>query len=160
MTTLTFVQGAERMVTAARLDPEGIYVRFADERAGLVPLDDLELSGAPRRVTVPRPHLIAIHMADGTVEELPWDFARHYADQRYRARSEEAKSRGRDLLAERLRALRSAKEMTQRELAQKAGISRVSVARIETGEQLPRYATLLALAGALEVPAERLFVAR
>ena len=42
--------------------------------------------------------------------------------------------------------------MTQQELASKAGIGRVTLMRIENGEQLPRFETLTALADALQQP--------
>lgn len=158
MSTLTYVEGAERMLTAARLSRDGLYVRFADDREAVISLDELDLGGVPDRVCLPRPHVIEIHLTDGTVEEVPWDFARHFADRRYRRRSEQAATRGRRLFAGRLRELRSISGLSQRELAERAGISRVSVARMEVGRQLPRYRTMGALASALDVPVERLLV--
>ena len=158
MTAITYVRGAERMVTAARLTPEGVYVRFADERAGVIPLADLALSAVPDHVTVPRPHVIEIHLANGRTEEVPWDFARHYADERYRERSEEVAARGRRLVGERLRTLRSERNVTQQELAERSGVSRVTIARIESGARLPRYQTLIALARGLDTSVERLIV--
>lgn len=157
-TSTTYVHGAERMVTAARLTPDGLYVRFADDQEGVIPFPDLKLAGEPARVALPRPHVIEIHLTDGQVEEVPWDFARHYADAGYRARSEEAAERGRCLFGERLKSLRSEKALTQEALAKRSGINRVTIARIEAGEQLPRYQTVLALAEALEIPIERLLV--
>lgn len=158
MSALTYVEGAERMLTAARLSPDGLYVRFADDRDAVIPLDELDLGGVPDRVSLPRPHLIEIHLTDGTVEEVPWDFARHFADERYRRRSEEAATRGRRHFGGRLRELRSISGLSQRQLAELADISRVSVARMELGRQLPRYQTTRALASALDVPVERLLV--
>ena len=158
MSTLTYVKGAERMITAARLGSDGLYVRFADEREGVIPVADLKLPGAPKHVTVPRPHVVEIHLADGGVEELAWDFARQFVDKRHRDVADKAAARGRHLLATRLRALRSGHGVTQQELAAESGISRVSIARIESGHQLPRYQTLVALAEALELPIERLLV--
>ncbi len=157
-TATTYVHGADRMVTAARLTSKGLYVRFADEREGVIPFRDLNLPGEADHVSLPRPHVIEIHLADGRVEEVPWDVARHYADDGYRARSEAVAQRGRDVFGERLKALRSANGLTQASLAARAGINRVTIARIESGEQLPRYRTLAALAEALEVPVERLLV--
>jgi DNA-binding XRE family transcriptional regulator len=156
MDTLVYVKGAEKMVTAARLLPEGVYVRFADGRDGVIPLTVLAMSDSPRSVTVPHPHIIRLLLKGGQAEEIPWDFARHYVDERYRKASTDADARGRRLFAERLRALRSELGMTQKELAGRSGITRVSVARIETAQQSPRYRTLTALAEALNVPIERL----
>ncbi len=39
--------------------------------------------------------------------------------------------------------------MTEEDLAAAAGIGRVTLVRIESGGQLPRYETMVALAGAL-----------
>jgi DNA-binding XRE family transcriptional regulator len=144
------------MVVAARLLPNGVHVRFADDREGIVPFERLALPGPPRSLAIPLPHTIELHLQDGTVEELPWDFARHFTDPEHRRRSEAAGRRGRDLLADRLRAARKERRMSQEQLAGRAGISRVTIARIETGEQLPRYGTLSAIADGLDVPIERL----
>jgi transcriptional regulator with XRE-family HTH domain len=51
----------------------------------------------------------------------------------------------------RLRRLRAGQGMTQEILAKKAGISRVYVARLETGKQDPTLTTLKKLAKALKV---------
>jgi len=158
MTTLTFVKGAERMITAARATAGGVFVRFADEREGVIPNTDLRLPHPVLRVSVPQPYLIELHLANGDMAEVPWDFARHYADERYRAGSDEAGARGRRLLGERLRSMRSQRGATQQELADRAGISRVSVVRIEAGEQSPRYQTLAALSDALGISIEQLLV--
>lgn len=54
---------------------------------------------------------------------------------------------------ERLQTLRERQVLTQAELAQKAGISELSVHKIETGQQQPRPATIRKLARALKVKA-------
>jgi transcriptional regulator with XRE-family HTH domain len=55
----------------------------------------------------------------------------------------------------RLRAIRERKALSQRELAAKAGVSPVTVARIETGQDEPYPSTVRKLAAALGVePAE------
>ncbi|HEX9697948.1 MAG TPA: helix-turn-helix transcriptional regulator [Acidobacteriota bacterium] len=155
-TNVVYVRGAERMVTAARLAADGLYVRFADDREGVIPLRELKLPDAPERVTVPRPHVILIHLSEGGVEEIPWDFARHFVDAGYRERSEQAAVRGREVFAERLRTLRSEAGMTQHDLSHRSGVSRVTIARLESGVQLPRYKTLAELAKGLGLPIETL----
>jgi putative transcriptional regulator len=52
---------------------------------------------------------------------------------------------------------REALELTQAQLAERAGISRLTIARIETDTQEPRVGVALALAAALGVPVEELF---
>jgi len=51
----------------------------------------------------------------------------------------------------RLKQFRVNRGMTQEALAEKAGISRVYVARLETGKQDPTLTTLMKLANALKV---------
>ena len=48
--------------------------------------------------------------------------------------------------------------MTQEQLAGAAKISRVTLVRIENGEQLPRLETLTSLANALRRPASQLLI--
>jgi len=156
MTTTALVHGADRMLVAARLTEAGLHVRFADGREGVIPFAELRLPGEPANLTIPSPWVLEIHLADGRVEEVPWDFARHFADPGYRARSEAAAKRGREVFGERLRALRSERGLTQEDLAERSGVHRVTIARIEAGERLPRYQTLEALAAGLEISVNRL----
>jgi Zn-dependent peptidase ImmA (M78 family)/DNA-binding XRE family transcriptional regulator len=55
-----------------------------------------------------------------------------------------------------IRRLRASKKLSQKILAEKAGISRVTLSRIEKGEYQPRVSTLEKLASALECGLERL----
>jgi len=54
-------------------------------------------------------------------------------------------------LPARLRAIRSRRLLTQKELAAKVGVSWQTISAIETGHQRPRFSTIRALAAALEV---------
>ncbi len=56
-----------------------------------------------------------------------------------------------------LRVLRAMHDMTQDQLAKSAGISRVTVNRIERGNCLPDGHTILRLAAALGCPATEIF---
>lgn len=147
-----YVRNADRMVVAAGLAKDGLWVRFADEREGVVPLADLKLPGPVTSVSVPSPWIIHLHMHAGGCEVVPWDFARHFADPDYRSRSDAAADRDRRMLGEKLRAARRSRRLTQSQLAEKAGVSRVTIARIEAGQHAPRYDTLVAIVEAL--PAE------
>jgi hypothetical protein len=80
---ITYVKDAERMITKARLTRQGILVRFADDREGLIPLERLELGAEPRELKLPSPYLLEIHLEDGRREELPWDYVRAFVDPEY-----------------------------------------------------------------------------
>ncbi len=158
VTATTYVHGAERMITAVRLARDGLYVRFADDREGMIPFADLGLARDPGWIVLPQPYVIELHLSNGHVEEVPWDFARHYVDRGYRDRSEHSGQLGRRLMGKSLKALRSDRGLTQSALADKSGINRVTIARLESGQQFPRYETVVALADALDVSVERLLV--
>ena len=66
--------------------------------------------------------------------------------------------RGRHTLGQRIRRLRNAAGLSQDALARAAGIERVTLARLEKGEQTPRYKTLGAIARALGVGVSDLLV--
>ena len=63
---------------------------------------------------------------------------------------------GRQSIGVKIRQLRESAGLTQEALAQAAGIGRVTLVRIEKGEQSPRYETLVALARALGQPIQEL----
>jgi transcriptional regulator with XRE-family HTH domain len=56
-------------------------------------------------------------------------------------------------LGERLRAIRTRRLLTQKELADLAGLRWQTISEIESGRQQPRFRTIKALAAALEVDA-------
>jgi transcriptional regulator with XRE-family HTH domain len=59
-------------------------------------------------------------------------------------------------MARRIKELRAKRHLSQRELAERAGINRVYLARLELGQQDPTLATLEKLAAALGVKVARL----
>ena len=61
-----------------------------------------------------------------------------------------------ETMAMRLKTLRKARGMSQEALAERAGISRTFLARLETARQDPTLSTLEKLAKALKVPIEKL----
>lgn len=63
---------------------------------------------------------------------------------------------GYEVIGKNLRRLRNASGLTQLQLAEASGLSRVGYRNIETGKSVPRVETVRALAGALEVPVEKL----
>jgi transcriptional regulator with XRE-family HTH domain len=61
------------------------------------------------------------------------------------------------LIADRLRALREAKKLSQGDIQQRTGLLRPYLSRIENGHTVPSVETLEKLARALEVPLYQLF---
>lgn len=142
-------------MTAASAAKDGIRLTFADEASGLIPYSDVpEIAKRSnlRSIELPNPYELVLTDSGGATHEIPWDFARHYCDPSYRPRVEAIAERGRLSLGERVREMRTAAGMTQEQLASAAGIGRVTVVRLESGEQSPRYATLVAVARALGRP--------
>jgi DNA-binding XRE family transcriptional regulator len=155
------VKNADRMMTSASPLKKGIEVVFADGCRGLIPFTDIpEIGGLSNlaHIELPNPYEIILHNSQGETTELPWDFARHHCDSSYRRRVEVVAAAGRQLIGRRIRQLREAARMTQGELAAMAGIGRVTLVRIERGEQSPRYETLVALARAMGQPVAELVV--
>ena len=78
-------------------------------------MDSIEL-GSPFEAIVRTP--------DGRVAEIPWDFARHFGDPEYRARTAEIALFGQRKLAGRLRNLRCRSSLSRQELADLRGVDR------------------------------------
>lgn len=142
-------------MTRARAVQLGFDLAFADGRKGLIPFADVPEMGTLSNlaeIELPNPYAVILRNAQGESVELPWDLARHYCDAAYRPRVEAVATAGKQSLGGRIRQLREAAGLTQEELATHAGIGRVTLVRIERGEQSPRYDTLVALAAALGHP--------
>ena len=154
------IENAERMMTRARAAPTGIELLFADGSEGLVPFADLPEIGEfanLESLELPSPYELILRGRNGQVLELPWDFARARCDPDYRSRVEAIATAGRQSLGRRLRGLREEASLTQEALAAAAGIGRVTLSRLENGEQSPRHETLLFIARALQVSPALLF---
>ena len=61
------------------------------------------------------------------------------------------------MIAQRLRALRLQKDLTQGDIEERTGLKRFYVSRIEHGHTVPSIETLEKMANALEVPLYQLF---
>lgn len=59
-------------------------------------------------------------------------------------------------LGENLRAVRTEKELTQEQVAERSGVQAGEISRIERGQRDPQVSTLLKLAKALKVPPGKL----
>lgn len=141
-------------MTVAQVMGNGIELSFADGSRGLIPYSDLPEIGeraAQSTLELPNPYEMVLETTQGETVEIPWDFARHYCDASYRPTVEAIAMRGRHTLGQRIRRLRNAAGLSQDALAREAGIGRVTLVRLEKGEQTPRYKTLRAIAKALRV---------
>ena len=153
------VKNSDRMMIFANPTREGIEFVFADGLKGMVPFADIGgISSLAdlAEIELPNAYELILRNSQGDAVELPWDFVRPYCDASYRPRIEAVAAEGRQSIGSRIRRLREAAGKTQEELAGAAGIGRVTLVRIERGEQSPRYETLVALAGAFGEPLGRL----
>ena len=147
------VKNAYRMMLSAALLEDGIELTFADGCRGLVPfsaIPEIPERSAVSGVELPNPYEVILATEQGEQVELPWDFARHYCDQSYRPTVEAIARQGRQTLGERIRHYRESAGFTQEGLARAADIGRVTLVRLENGEQTPRFKTLIAIAQALD----------
>ena len=159
--TTVLVRNANQMMTAASLLDTAIQCTFADGASGLIPYADVSEIGGRSAVAgleLPNAYEMVITLSDGKHVDIPSDFARHYCDQSYRPTIEAIAAAGRKTLGQRVRRYRESAGLTQEELAGRAHIGRVTLARLETGEQSPRFNTLRAIAQAFGVDVSALLV--
>ena len=154
------VKNADRLLNSARALPQGVEIIFADGRSGVIPFDDIRGIDRERLagVELPSQHVLILRDTNNESVDIPWDFARHYCDPAYREGSEAAASRSKNRMGNRVRNLRKQAGMTQQQLAETAGIGRVTLVRIENGSHSPRFRTLDALALALNRPVAHLLL--
>ena len=128
---------------------------------GLIPYPDIpEIREHPAvaSLDLPNPYVMVLETVQGERVEIPWDFARHYCDASYLPTIEAIAMRGRHTLGERIRHYRESAGLTQEALARAADIGRVTLVRLEKGEQTPRFKTLEAISKAVGIPVPELLV--
>ena len=155
------VKNANRMMTAATLVNDGIELGFADGVKGLIPyaeVPEVKTREGISGLELPNPYEMVLRTAGGESVKIPWDFARHYCDATYRPTIEAIAALGRQTIGEQIRRYRESAGLTQEALARAAEIGRVTLVRLENGEQSPRFKTLKAVADALGVDAPDLLV--
>ena len=160
---VVLVKNANRMMTTASLLDDGIELSFADGLKGVIPYGDVpDVMGREgiSSLELPNPYEMVLKTAAGERTEIPWDFARHYCDVSYRPTVEAMAVLGRQTIGERVRGFRESAGLTQGALARAADIGRVTLVRLENGEQTPRFKTMQALARALGIDARELLVER
>ena len=158
---VVLVKNANRMMTTASLLDDGIELSFADGLKGLIPyaeVPEVQARGGISGLELPNPYEMVLQTAEGEKVEIPWDFARHYCDATYRPTIEAITALGRQTIGERVRRYRESAGLTQEALTLAADIGRVTLVRLENGEQSPRFKTLKAVADALGMNAPDLLV--
>ena len=158
---IVLVKNANRMMTTASVLDDGIELGFADGLKGLIPyaeVPEVQTREGISGLELPNPYEMVLQTAGGESVEIPWDFARHYCDATYRPTIEAIAALGRQTIGERVRRYRESAGLTQEALARAAEIGRVTLVRLEKGEQSPRFKTLKAVAGALGMEAPDLLV--
>ena len=158
---VVLVKNANRMMTTATLLDDGIELSFADGLKGLIPyaeVPEVKTRQGISGLELPNPYEMVLRSAAGESVEIPWDFARHYCDASYRPTVEAIAALGRQTVGERVRRYRESAGLTQMALARAADIGRVTLVRLENGEQSPRFNTLKAVADALGVQTPDLLV--
>ena len=158
---VVLVRNANRMMTTASLLDDGIELSFADGLKGLIPygeVPELKTRDGVSGLELPNPYEMVLQTADGENVEIPWDFARHYCDASYRPTIEAIAALGKKTIGDRVRRYRESAGLSQKALARAADIGRVTLVRLEHGEQSPRFKTLKAVADALGIDAPDLLV--
>ena len=158
---VVLVKNANRMMTTATLLNDGIELSFADGLKGVIPYGEVPEVKARDGISgleLPNPYEMVLRTTEGESVEIPWDFARNYCDATYRPTIEAIAALGRQTIGERVRRFRESSGLTQQALARAANIGRVTLVRLEKGEQSPRFKTLKAVADALGMDAPDLLV--
>ena len=151
---VVLVKNANRMMTSASLLDDGVELTFADGFRGLIPYANVPEVRERQGISgleLPNPYEMVLETAGGERVQIPWDFARHYCDSSYRPTAEALAAVGREALGERIRRFRGVAGLTQVDLARAAHVGRVTLVRIENGEQTPRFKTMDAIAQALGI---------
>ena len=153
--TTALLANLDKMMTAARVMADGVAVTFADGCSGVIPFSALPDVTDPAAITglsLPNPYELHLITDDGEHPEIPWDFARHYCDVSYRQRVEAQVLLAAQTLGGRIRRWRKDAGLSQAALAEAAGIGRVTLVRIEKGEQTAKFKTLTAILQAMDRP--------
>lgn len=141
-------------------------VEMQDRRGYVLRVDDLAEADGSRvlrwRLGAGR-HYFSVVQESGNRLEVPWDTVLYHCEPAYEyykgnKQGESATSRA-QRIGERVRAERAQRAMTIGQLAERAGLQRPNLSRLEHGRHAPSLETLERVAQALGVPVARLVVA-
>ncbi|MFZ4580978.1 MAG: helix-turn-helix domain-containing protein [Myxococcota bacterium] len=128
--------GADQFVVEAAWSQRGLRVRFADGCVCQAPAADFrdKSPNPPTRLVIDPadPHGLWVHFGRRK-EFYAWDWLRHYGDAGFRARASANMDRSLAHVADRVRHMRAELDVSQQVLADRAGVSRATIARLEGG---------------------------
>ncbi len=155
--------GADQFVVEASWSPRGLRVRFADGCVCQAPASEFrdKSPNPPTRLTLDPadPHGLWVHFGRRK-EFYPWDWLRPYGDAGFRARASANLDRSLAHVADRVRRLREEANVSQQALADRAGVSRATIARLEAGRGGVTLVTLERVAQAVGQTFDEAFGAR
>ena len=161
MVQVARVQNANQMMISVESSHEGLSVSFADGLVSAVPWTSIkEVHGLSDvdSIEFDTPFEVVIKTKHGEVAEIPWDFVRHAGDHEYRKDVGRIAQEGQRRFAERLSELRHRSGLSQGELAERSGVGRVTIVRIEAASQSPKLETVQRLATAMGYPIQALLM--
>jgi DNA-binding XRE family transcriptional regulator len=140
----------------------GFSVHFATGKTYTLPVDHIpesDKSAVVRwRVARNRSHFL-ISQESGNKVHVPWDLVLHLCEPSYKHHYSRAEDSGVDSarrIGARVKALRLARDLTAVELANRSGLQRPNLTRLESGRHVPSLETLERVARALDVPVAEL----
>jgi transcriptional regulator with XRE-family HTH domain len=150
-------ESAKRIASVDYLEKSRAFlVSMEDNRTYVLRLDDLsgtDTSGVTRWVLGRTPHSFKVIQESGNKIEVPWDGVLFHSEPRYefyRGKQQPGENRARGV-GERVRALRTARGLNITQLAERSGMKRPNLSRLESGRHVPSLETLERVARALGV---------
>lgn len=144
------------LVETAKVTNEGVHVTFIDGVEGIVPFEEMsvatEVTGINQAVLEESGgRRVELQTVDGTSAEYPWDFFRRLIDEEFEQLEEKESRDAREKLGRHVRELRKDKSLSQEELAERAGLDRTTISRLERGKHQAGFDTLHSIASGLQV---------
>lgn len=153
-------ESTKRLTGVDYLDrPRSFLARFDNGAAYMLAVGDLPEADGSRVVRTKLSgsrHYFSVDQESGNSFEVPWDEVLYHCEATYpfykgHGAAEQAENRSKRI-GERVRTARESKGLTVSELADRTGIKRPNVSRLEHGRHVPSLETLERIADALEVP--------
>lgn len=144
------------LIETVELSDCRVRVTFADGMRGEVPVDELSVKDELLKVnqdlieTSGGRRVEFLTSREKTIE-YPWDFFRRIMDDAFSEIEEEESRDARKALGNHLKNLREEKSLSQQELADRAGLDRTTISRLERGKHQAGFDTLRSIAAGLQV---------